>query len=869
VLRFPPSARAALAETRFTGVVLEAGNYAAPCPGQTKAHLIGSQLPGPHHPRLLVAWLHLGVLWAFAVAKPMLDVLADSPDFFVARGNTTADIVILSAGLLLGPPTLLVLVEALASPLPPLRAALHLTFVALLVAAFSLQLLGDLAAGPAGLLIAAALALGAGGAAAYARARPVPAVLTVLSPLPLVLLAWFLLVSPVAELVLPQEEARATESRVTSTAPVVMLVFDEFDGAMLMDHRQRLDRSRFPHFAALAARATWYRNATTVADRTLRAVPGLLSGRRPPDDALAVRADYPDTVFSLLGDTHEMHVTETATELCPERLCGERARPDAPSRLGSLVSDLSVVSLHLVLPRDLRSDLPNVSQSFGDFRAEGDSRGDAVADPDALKGFSAGRPQTFERFLRGIRAGAEPGFHFLHLAIPHAPWQYLPDGRQYPASGPTFPGLDFDTWREDPAPVRLSLQRHLLQAGYADHLVGRLIARLRRTGLFQRALVVVTADHGVSYRPGDDRRTTTPTNVADIASVPLFVKYPRARQGRIDDRMARTVDVVPTIAHALGSRLPWAAAGRPLDGPPARRAPAVRIAVNNTGRFVTLPFSAFLQRREEGLDRMLGLFGAGSGWPVLYRAGIPPGLAGAPAARHVTGAADARFRPDAPQLFQAVDPGSGSVPALVTGTISGRIPRDAPIALALNGRIAAVAAPFRDGERLRLAAMTDPAGLRRGRNRVTAYLAAPAAGGEPTGLLAMRQDAPEVYALESRGGRTLLRSRSDLAEVGDAGELTGYVERVDRQPGGLVVRGWAAGRRSGRPADRIVLFSGGRFLTSTRPALPRPDLARPAGAAVPRAGFSVGPLGGANPERIRVFALAGGAAAELPRLEPG
>jgi hypothetical protein len=37
--------------------------------------------------------LHLAVLWAFAVVQPLLDLLGDNPDFFVARGNTSSDIV--------------------------------------------------------------------------------------------------------------------------------------------------------------------------------------------------------------------------------------------------------------------------------------------------------------------------------------------------------------------------------------------------------------------------------------------------------------------------------------------------------------------------------------------------------------------------------------------------------------------------------------------------------------------------------------------------------------------------------------------------------------------------------------------------------
>ncbi len=42
---------------------------------------------------LLWGWLHLAVLWTFAVAEPLLEILADEPAFFVARDNTPGDIV--------------------------------------------------------------------------------------------------------------------------------------------------------------------------------------------------------------------------------------------------------------------------------------------------------------------------------------------------------------------------------------------------------------------------------------------------------------------------------------------------------------------------------------------------------------------------------------------------------------------------------------------------------------------------------------------------------------------------------------------------------------------------------------------------------
>ena len=55
----------------------------------------------------LVSWAHLAVLWSFAFAQPLFDILSDSPEFFVARENTGGDIVVLALGVTLVPPTLL------------------------------------------------------------------------------------------------------------------------------------------------------------------------------------------------------------------------------------------------------------------------------------------------------------------------------------------------------------------------------------------------------------------------------------------------------------------------------------------------------------------------------------------------------------------------------------------------------------------------------------------------------------------------------------------------------------------------------------------------------------------------------------------
>jgi arylsulfatase A-like enzyme len=98
-------------------------------------------------------------------------------------------------------------------------------------------------------------------------------------------------------------------------------------------------------------------------------------------------------------------------------------------------------------------------------------------------------------------------------------------------------------------------------------VLGQIIRRLRAAGLWNRSLFVVTADHGVSFLPGEHERTVNLTNIGDIAPVPLFVKTPGERTGHVDDRSAQTIDVVPTIADVLGIPVPWRVDGTSLLRP--------------------------------------------------------------------------------------------------------------------------------------------------------------------------------------------------------------------------------------------------------------------------------------------------------------
>jgi hypothetical protein len=254
-----------------------------------------------------------------------------------------------------------------------------------------------------------------------------------------------------------------------------------------------------------------------------------------------------------------------------------------------------------------------------------------------------------------------------------------------------------------------------MQAAYVDRLLGRLLAALRTSGLYDDAVVVVSADHGMSLLAGEPRRRVTRRNLPNIAPVPLFVKQPGQDRGRVDERAVRTIDILPTIAAAAGVRLPWR-----VDGRPAAERPLdvdVPIGVSHSGvPTVRAPLRTVLagrRAREREEARLLrdGLFGVGPRPALLGRpvdpVQRPP--AGGPRAT-VDGARD----------YRAVDTRAPVLPLQVAGRVEG-LPADTPLAVAVNGRVAATTRVYLGPKRLLYTALIPPGSLRDGPNAISVH----------------------------------------------------------------------------------------------------------------------------------------------------
>ena len=489
-------------------------------------------------------------LTGLVVTQPVLEVFQDGADVFVSRRAGPATIVAFALVVALVPGLVLWGVGALIGLAGErARTIAHVATLALLGGLLTVELVKAVTdLGPRA-LVPLAIAGGALTGLAVSRWGAFRLLLRYAAAGGVLFVGVFLFASPVWDLV-RGGDVEAADVAIERPAPVVMIVLDELPTVSLLDGEGRVDEGRFPALAGLAADATWYRNHSTVAPITPSAVPALVSGELPEsEDVAPVATAHPDTLFTLLGGTYEVHATENLTRLCPGNVCESAEAAPAPTVLRSLLGTARDVWQEVV---SLQAEPTPV----------GFTTSELPIDPEA--------PDRLRQFGDSLApSGAQPRFDYLHVLLPHQPYDFLPSGETYEAPDPPV-GTEFlSVWSDQPA-ADVGRQRHLLQLQLTDRLVGDVLDRLRSLGTYDESLVVVTADHGVAFTADSPIRGVDEGNFPELMWTPLFVKAPGQRRAEVVDDPMQSIDVLGVIADELGADVPWAH-GTPDDADPEER----------------------------------------------------------------------------------------------------------------------------------------------------------------------------------------------------------------------------------------------------------------------------------------------------------
>lgn len=636
------------------------------------------------------AWLELAGFWALAIAHPVLSAAVSGPDALTQFYVDRVDVVVLLIVTMLITPTLLLAVElAVARLSASMSVRFHVLVLAVLVGLMMWQATVDAGVPAFAQLLVPVLGVGLS-AYLLMRSKFAQQIALVLGSLAVPgVAAAFLVTVPVTAAVLPADDG-PDGVRPGSGTPVVVLIVDELPLAALSESTDRIDPALFPNFADLAADSTWYRNARTVGDSTITALPAMLTGEVPDDySEPPSHSRYPDNLYTyLLPAGYEISAQEAITQLCPHETC-----PAPASRLTRLSYLLVNGAGSQPLPRQFAS---RVATRFRD----------AVADEPRTE---TGR---FDGFIDRLKP-SDGRLALLHSSLPHVPWRLLPAGQSYEAPE-VFYELPTAQSEADQA-----AQRMMLQTAYVDARLGDLRERMEANGLWRRSLLVVVADHGGSLQPGIPRRSTTPENAGWTLPVPLFVKYPGQTGGKVVSRTVTTDRLLATILDVTSAGPPEGSEARSLRVP----SPSVNVIRVTTSGAGQVDFSDRRVRRrfEAAVNYRNRLFGGGSFYAVGGRAEL--------LGRRVSDLGSMRpaaVALDDPDALRGVDPESDPVPAYVGGALRGEVRPGRLLAFALNGRVVATGRAWRLGDGRRFATMIPVSALRPGANRFEVLVQEPA-----------------------------------------------------------------------------------------------------------------------------------------------
>jgi hypothetical protein len=675
--------------------------------------------------RELIAFAELFAMCGFAIAQPLLSVLGQSPDLFIFRDANPSEIIVLAIVIVVAAPIALWVLEVLVGLVSKrARRVVHLVLLGALAAVFVMQAFKRATELRGVLLVVLAAGAAAGLVTLYTRFKATQTWLLVVSPAPIVFALIFVLSSPVSKIVFPADAHAAVLGSPRNAPSIVMITFDEWPLSSIVGSDGKIDATLYPNLAQLAAGSTWYRNTTSITNSTWHAIPHLLTGRLGKSNQVPEASYHPQNLFTFLGGTYRLRVSETVTRLCPRTLCETTPEPGAHG-LRTLAKDVAKTYRDMISPNDSDAE---VTAGFEErtTTAAVDQAKNATGENDKavvdLGAATANRPQRFQGFLDGMNAAEPPTLHFLHLLLPHVTYRFLPSGREYPAPPDDFGRTD-DEYNAETWPPQLAHQRLLLQTAYVDRLVGELLDSLRAKGMYDKTVLVLTADHGIAFAPNGPGRglqdhPIDPKLYPDVLSVPLFVKASGQQRGATSDANVMTIDVVPTIAKLAGFDLPWKVDGVPAGERRDQRKIFRKATVNPFGVEMG-PEIVYdgAQNEKEMLARNVDTVAKPGDALQLSRVGPHAELVGKSVADVPHGdRADVTIND--PGAYQNVKAAPEPLPALLYGNAS----RAGDLLVVLNGKVAGVSPTFRDGGQAhRFAVMLPEPLFRTGANDLQLY----------------------------------------------------------------------------------------------------------------------------------------------------
>ncbi|HEX9724436.1 MAG TPA: sulfatase-like hydrolase/transferase, partial [Vicinamibacteria bacterium] len=154
--------------------------------------------------------------------------------------------------------------------------------------------------------------------------------------------------------------------------------------------------------------------------------------------------------------------------------------------------------------------------------------------------------------------------HFLFLHLFDAHWPYLPPrefldrfDQRPPDISDIMPKIIYGKRPREPGEIQQFVNLYDGEIAYLDQQLGRFFEGLREAGLYDRSLILLTADHGESfYEHGMWQHSES--LYQEVTHVPLIVKWPGGSPSGKVEHLVSQLHIFPTILERAGIDSPYA-----------------------------------------------------------------------------------------------------------------------------------------------------------------------------------------------------------------------------------------------------------------------------------------------------------------------
>jgi len=343
------------------------------------------------------------------------------------------------------------------------------------------------------------------------------------------------------------------------STPVVHIIFDELSGFLLRGNKDTIDASLFPHLASLAETATWYPNYTTFISSTTPNLIAMMSGISPVG-----RGKFTKSTLSTLPTIHAGLSAYVPVKIWETRNVLDHGKTIKMARLMSwnFYTHIVLLAYSSGVFSSSWVDVPNLQMLAG------------IPTPTSAKSqkaFKEGIMSYVNSFLTSLKLG-EANIYLFYSIFPHHAYFLNPDGSLiviHPVKD-GVPARSFKWFHPydaiDRGESSYNIYRsYVNQSRFVDSIVGQITSLMKKKGLFERSLIIISSDHGTGYTNkapgrlpnkrfhGEQELQSKMMNLVPL----LIIKYPRQNEKKVSTVYARPYDIAATIADVLGVKPSW------------------------------------------------------------------------------------------------------------------------------------------------------------------------------------------------------------------------------------------------------------------------------------------------------------------------